>query len=195
MTFQPPGQPNDPTGAGQHHGQTPPPPGPSTGNHIMLDRFLARLVDGLVLLIPALILQAIPRAMFAPTFDWRTGQTSGSWFLVYFLSGLLLVALYVGYEVYFLANQGGQTIGKKILKLKVVREDGAPLDLQSALPRAAVLFGGMLLYLLGGVLILLPTLGGLIVLGVALSPFLDSASGRYQGVHDKYAKTLVVKTA
>ncbi|MEO5875656.1 MAG: RDD family protein [Streptosporangiaceae bacterium] len=192
MSYPPSGPPNDP---GYPQGQTPPPPAGTSGNHIMLDRFLARLVDGLVLLIPALILSAISNSLFRPTINLRTGETGGSEFLMYFVSGLLMIALYIGYETYFLGTQGGQTVGKKLLKLRVIREDGRPLDVNTALHRAGALYGGMVLYLLGGVLVLLPTLGGLIVLGVALSPFADSASGRYQGLHDKFAKTLVVKSA
>ena len=183
-----------PPGYGPTQGQTPPPQ-PAAGNHIMLDRFLARLIDGAVLLIPYFILSAIPQALFGETINLRTGEVSGSNFLVYFVSGILLLALYLGYEVFFLGTQGGQTIGKKVMKLRVIKEDGGPLDVATALPRAAVLFGGNALAILGGVTALFSFLGGLIVLGVALSPFADSATGRYQGLHDKFAKTLVVKSA
>jgi uncharacterized RDD family membrane protein YckC len=148
-----------------------------------------------VLLIPYLILSAISQSLFGPEINLRTGEVSGSNFLVYFVSGILLLALYLGYETFFLGTQGGQTIGKKVMKLRVIKEDGSPLDVATALPRAAALFGGNALSILGGVAGFLSILGGLIVLGVALSPFADSASGRYQGLHDKFAKSLVVRSA
>lgn len=169
------------------------PPTGKTQNHIMLDRFLARLIDGAILLIPTFVIWTVAWSMFVPTV-W-TLASGGGFFLAYFLTGLLVTALYIGYEAYFLGNREGQTIGKKVMRLRVLREDGRAPDMSVAIKRAGVLFGGMVLYALGGLVVALPTLGGLIVLGVALSPFLDSASGHYRGLPDKLAGTAVTRTA
>ncbi|GAA3239100.1 RDD family protein [Actinocorallia longicatena] len=201
---QQPGQPGfqqgqyPPPGQYAQHGAPQgqyPPPAAGSGNHIMLDRFLARLIDGAIMLIPAIVINAVVRAIFAPTLDLRTLETSGSWFLTYFVSGILLLGLYVGYEYFCLTSQDGRTIGKKVMKLKIVRVNGAPLDQQTILQRTGVLYGGQVFYLFGGVLLFLSALGALVTLGVALSPFLDGQSGRYQGVHDKFAGTQVIKQA
>jgi uncharacterized RDD family membrane protein YckC len=55
----------------------------------------------------------------------------------YVAIGLLLVfATYVGYFVFFETLWRGQTPGKRLTKIRVVREDGRPIGLQQALLRA-----------------------------------------------------------
>lgn len=110
------------------------------------ERFLAIFIDGIVLSFANQMLKHMPMA------------------------GFLIGALYA---ILLWVNWNGQTLGKKVMKIKVVREDGKPLDYQTAIIR-------YLGYMLSGAVLLL---GFLWVIW-------DS---KKQGWHDKLAKTLVVK--
>jgi uncharacterized RDD family membrane protein YckC len=104
----------------------PPPPAPAAGKPAaapgaygaygpgspgnLVDRFLARLIDGVIVGIVYFILYII---MLAAT----------SYFLAVFLSGVFAAALYIGYFAYLESNRG-QTIGKQVMKLKTVGPDG-----------------------------------------------------------------------
>lgn len=59
------------------------------------------------------------------------------------LAGIILVAylvviiIWVGYMVYF-TGTSGQTVGKKAMKIKVIRKDGSPVGVGYALLRETV---------------------------------------------------------
>lgn len=77
--------------------------------------------------------------------DWavRCAVVFGLWLVANFLySGIagavFLIGLFVlewFYPVYFEVWQGGQTIGKKVLKIKVINDDGTPVGFAAALIR------------------------------------------------------------
>jgi uncharacterized RDD family membrane protein YckC len=130
-----PGEPTPPTPAGdavpppppapEPAASTPPPPPPaagaapgatsaaygpgSPGN--LIDRFLARLIDGLIVGIPAAILQ------FAL-------QSAIGYWAGLFLGGVITAVLGLGYFGYLESNRG-QTVGKQVMKLKTVGPDGS----------------------------------------------------------------------
>lgn len=117
------GQPGDkqvpppppPPGYGQPgYGQAPYGPPPSgvgqPGN--LTDRFLARLIDGIIVGIVAAIINFV------------LGVISNSWFLTSLVSVLVTAALYLGYFAYLESTQG-QTIGKQVMKLRVYGPDHA----------------------------------------------------------------------
>jgi uncharacterized RDD family membrane protein YckC len=54
------------------------------------------------------------------------------------VSSLLLVAILLGYPVLMEAFWGGRTLGKAIMRLRVVRTDGAPIALTQATARGAL---------------------------------------------------------
>jgi uncharacterized RDD family membrane protein YckC len=89
---------------------------------------------------------------------------------------LLTVAAMLGYETLMLAN-GGQTLGKLLLGLRVVRADQAPLTTRDALVRSLVIE-----------LIWIVPFGWLIV------ALLLERDRRRQGLHDRAAGTLVVRS-
>jgi uncharacterized RDD family membrane protein YckC len=76
----------------------------------LVDRFLARLIDGIIVGIVYVILYFV---LLSTT----------SYFLAVFLSGVVGAALYLGYFGY-LESDRGQTIGKQVMKLKTVGPDG-----------------------------------------------------------------------
>ncbi len=77
------------------------------------------------------------------------------------------------YVIFFWVKQNGQTLGKKALGVKIVKEDGSDLDLTSAIVR-------YLSY----------TLSSILFLGYISA----AANSKKQAWHDKIAKTVVVKT-
>jgi uncharacterized RDD family membrane protein YckC len=76
----------------------------------LLDRFLARLIDGLIVGVPSAILQFV--------FQAAIGYWAGL-----FLGGVITAVLGLGYFGYLESNRG-QTIGKQVMKLKTVGPDG-----------------------------------------------------------------------
>jgi uncharacterized RDD family membrane protein YckC len=92
----------------------------------VMDRFLARLIDAGV----------IVGAMIVGTVFWfvfslipRVGFVLGC------LTWLAVVLAALAYEVYFLANKDGATIGKRMRNLRVVRSDGSDLDMKQSIIR------------------------------------------------------------
>ncbi|WP_445457924.1 RDD family protein [Flavobacterium sp. HNIBRBA15423] len=76
-----------------------------------LNRFLALFIDGLVLAIPSFVLGLI------------AGLIGGMDWLVY-----IVYLIQIGYTLFRDALFGGQSIGKKIMKYKAVKEDGSSLE-------------------------------------------------------------------
>jgi uncharacterized RDD family membrane protein YckC len=76
----------------------------------LTDRFLARLIDGVIVGVAGVILNIV------------LGFISNSWLIGGFISAVVTAALYLGYFAYFESSRG-QTIGKQALKLKVVGPD------------------------------------------------------------------------
>ncbi len=87
--------------------------------------------------------------------------------------GLLYFVIYMGYFA-LLEGSKGQTIGKMITKIKVVKEDGEPIDMNQALIRNILrIIDGLFAYLIGAILIW--------------------RSDKKQRLGDNIAKTIVVK--
>lgn len=166
-----------PPSAGQPSGYGPPPswqdyspqaPGPMSGPPASLgDRFLARLIDAGVILalliVPALLSSAL--------------KSSAS-FLSIMLS-LVSVVILFGYEFVLIAKYG-QTIGKRVMKVRVVTSDGGQI------PRWARAAGRTFV----------PSLIGMATFGTGgllfnLSPLFDDSPWK-RGWYDKLAGTVVI---
>jgi uncharacterized RDD family membrane protein YckC len=89
------------------------------------------------------------------------------------LRGLFFLAFPIFYYVY-LTGRFGQTFGKMALRIKVVNEDGTPLDYRKAFLRWLGYF--------------------LCVLTVNIGYVWAAFDARKQGLHDKVCKTLVIRT-
>jgi len=162
----------------------------------MGQRFLARVVDALIVGIPFVILYMIIGAAFASSaansiqIDPETGQVvgGGAGFLggsltIFLLAPLIFIVLQILYEVSMIATRGA-TLGKQVAGVKVIREyDGQVPGWGGAFTRWGVMVAPAIV----------PCLGGLWVLLCELSPFFDN-QGRRQGWHDKAAKTIVTAT-
>jgi len=91
------------------------------------------------------------------------------------LLGLVSFLIGVGYVIFFWVSQNGQTLGKRAMAVRVVKDTGEPLDWETAIVR-------YIGYIISSIILFL---------GFIWVAF-DS---KKQGWHDKIAKTYVVKTA
>lgn len=165
----------------QPTGAVPPPPPARPGE--LLDRFVARLIDGVLI---GLVLVPI-----AAIIALVTSGSSGSRWFGSMVTTLIGAALGLGYFA-FMESSRGQTVGKMILKLKTLGPNGGNPSLEQALRRN----GWMALSLIG----ILPILGGLIaglaqlaaVITIALG--INSNTATRQAWNDTFAGgTRVVK--
>lgn len=123
-------------------------------------RFISLLIDTIIL---GLLIGAIGSILgfnvFAQRADWGFGLVSFLIFLAYFT---------------YLEGSRGQTIGKMVTKIKVVREDGGTIDMSQAFTRTILrMIDGLVAYLIGAILIW--------------------RSNKKQRLGDRIAKTVVVK--
>jgi len=186
------------------YGQAPPPPagygygGAGSGDVVnipgagtyklasMGERFLARLIDALIIGVPLVIISIIILNAMAPTTEEiLRGETTGFITTLLIYMGLLIV-ISVGYEVGMLATRGA-TVGKQVMGVRVVTAQTAAVPGQG-------LGGGpaVVRWAVYQVPAIIPFVGGFWVLICALSPFFDSENR--QGFHDKAAKTYVLST-
>ena len=179
MSETPPPPPPPP---GQYGGPPPPSPGPPGGPQpgSLLDRFLARLIDGVGFMIIFIILGVVFGAMF------YSGLTNsfGEQLLYNLFLQVFAVAIYLGYYGYLESTQGA-TFGKQIMKLKVIGPDGeGPPTLQQALMRNGWYALGLI-----GIIPVLGFIGSLAQLGVviAIAVTINSDTVNRQGIHDKFA--------
>ncbi|MFB6892106.1 RDD family protein [Kitasatospora sp. NPDC056327] len=126
------------------------------------ERLVARLIDVAVLLVPTVLLFAV----------------LGASILYYVVAALVSF----GYEAAMLVTQGGQTVGKKVMKLRVVdvAQGGRPAQ-NSLLIRAALYTLPNAVYCIGSLFALLNVLW----------PLWDKPL--QQALHDKPANTVVIK--
>jgi len=151
-----PPPPPPPASSGGAYGTPPPPapaagmggaPAPAAGSGVgqpgnLLDRFLGRLIDGLIIGVAAAIINVV------------LGIISDSWILTTALSAVITAVLYVGYFAYFESNRG-QTIGKQVMKLRVFGPDGVSNPTMEQAVRRNIWLGF-------GILGVIPVLGALI---------------------------------
>ncbi|MDA8372518.1 MAG: RDD family protein [Nocardiopsaceae bacterium] len=200
-----PRQPGDPYGTPQqpYAGPQPPYGTPGPGGVRLAEwwkRLLARIIDVLVLLIPAFILQFIIAIGYlgivgvgphrSPnTFPMGGGGRDGI-LLLDAISSLLMLALLFGYEVWML-SRWGRTVGKMAMGLRVVPLSGTAHPRAGGLPastaaiRALVWWGPWGLNwipLIGAIIGFFPLLNG-------LWPLWDKPN--QQSLNDKAAATIV----
>ncbi len=191
------GAPQQPYGAPQQG--TPAPEAPGMLLAEWWERLIARFIDGIPFGILSLILGFIFGALFFSqiVYDPETGALTGGallW-LGAVLAPLISGLLYAGYDV-FMHGRDGQTLGKKVMKTRLVTVNGGRPD-QNTLIRRAVIYPGVLA--VASLLGFIPIIGsffiwmvfslvGLVELIVVLT---DSV--RRQSLHDKWSGTIVVK--
>ena len=183
MSDMPP-PPPPPQGGG--YGAPPPPLGqPRPGE--LLDRFLARLIDGVLLGIAFGVLFTVFAAALISdtTIDSRGNIDEGSTLLFGIVFGVVAGAASLAYYA-LMESKNGATVGKQLMKLKVVGPDGVGHPtLEQAVRRnifvAAPL--GYIIPVLGPLLAGLAALVGQILIAVGI----NNDPARRQAWHDKFA--------
>lgn len=146
------------------------------------NRFLAVAVDHLIQFL-AIVIVGIVFIVIAGTgdslFSDETGDLSGLSGWVFAALIIALFALFAGYFAFFEWWWEGQTPGKRLMKLRVIREDGRPLTLWESIARNLL----RIFDALPGVIVPVYSIGLIVV-------FLNS---RDQRVGDLFAGTVVIR--
>lgn len=95
------------------------------------NRFLAAAIDHLIQALMVLLLMLALYLIGLP--QWMAESTLGVWIAA--VAILVSFAIYWGYFTLFETFWNGQTPGKRIMKLRVVREDGRPIRFFEAFVR------------------------------------------------------------
>lgn len=202
MTETTPPAPDEPTGENQEAAASPPPPPPppppaapsapvygesapaagATRPAELLDRFLARLIDFAILV--AVVLIVIVPLTIGMIF-------TGNDFVGGILSSVLGAAIYLGYFAFMESNQG-RTVGKMVMKLRVVGPNGGNPSLEEAIKRniwTAFSIAGVI-PLIGSVIGSIGQLIAMIMIAVGI----NNDTVNRQAWHDQFAGgTRVVK--
>lgn len=142
-------------------------------------RFLARVVDGFVLLIPILVLTVPISGGFA------VGQVpDGTSVAKQFVGTLVGTALAYAYFV-LMESKTGSTVGKKALGFEVRGAGGGNPTVEEAVKRHAWMFLSIIPGILGG----LVSLAVFIAIAVSIS-----ADPRGRGHHDRFAGTTAISS-
>lgn len=142
-------------------------------------RLLATIIDSMVIAIPAIIM-----AIALPAYQQYTVRAGGSPLVnsavpSAFLAAFgILVLGYIAYQCYWLWKNG-QTLGKKAMKIKIVRFDGS----RASFPRLLFLRAGV-----PGIVGNIPMLGPMLTLTDLLFIFGESK----RCLHDYLADTIVI---
>ncbi|UCD03089.1 MAG: RDD family protein [Candidatus Aenigmatarchaeota archaeon] len=140
---------------------------------VVINRVVAIIIDSIILWVVMLII-ALPFGAFTMMMGTvsdplAAAQLAGGAMIVVVLGALISL----GYFIYF-EGTTGQTIGKRIANIKVVRMDGKPMTYMDALIRTILrIIDGIFFYLVGLIIIVV--------------------SKDKQRLGDMAAKTLVVK--
>jgi uncharacterized RDD family membrane protein YckC len=142
----------------------------------VVSRAIAVIIDHVLLLIATAII-AIPfglsTAMFSMMANFANPLAAMSNAALWATFGVIALIVWILYFAYF-ESKSGQTIGKKLVNIKVTREGGEKLTLEEALLRTILrIIDGLALYLLGFIVVLV--------------------SEKKQRLGDIVAKTIVVK--
>lgn len=148
----------------------------------LLDRFLARLIDGVLLAVVSGIIGGIIGAIIGVSMS--AGFGTGGTYAASAVSAVVGAAIAIGYYV-FMETSRGQTLGKMVMKLQVIGPNGQhPTTEQSVKRNIYLLFG-----LAGIVPIIGSLLGGLasLVAVIMIAVGISQDKERRQAWHDKFA--------
>ena len=153
-------------------------------------RFLARVIDNILLGIVSAIISAIVATIFSlPSTSYGYGL--GASYASAAISGVIGAVIALAYFA-LMESRSGQTIGKRVLRLRTVGPDGSPPSLEEALRRN--------FWVALGALAVIPFLGAAVgaVAELVIVIVIAVTIGRSpigQGWHDRFAGgTRVVRT-
>jgi uncharacterized RDD family membrane protein YckC len=129
-TPPPPPPPSD--GPGGYGAPVPPPTGARPGE--LLDRFLARLIDGVLLFIVGAIINGVVLAAIVSGGGNGIGYGSTTFGAYAVISSIVLALINLGYFAFMESSQG-HTVGKMLMKLSVQGPSGGKPTLEEAAKR------------------------------------------------------------
>lgn len=151
----------------------------------LMDRFLARLIDGILLGVVSFVIGIVLAIILV-------GSGGEATYAVTAIGAILGLIISLGYYVFF-ETTSGQTLGKMAMKLKVVGPAGAPVTVEQSVKRNFFyLFGLLALVPLPG----LSLLGNLaqVAIYIVIAVTISKDTQLRQGFHDKLAnETYVMK--
>jgi uncharacterized RDD family membrane protein YckC len=166
----------------------------------MPDRIIAFIIDAIIIGIVGFVIMAILGSVLTET---RTDTFLGVPIVVtrpsligQIVGVLITLAISAGYFIYMWLKMGGSTIGMRVMKLSVRdAASGGPITQQQAINRWLLLGGPQA----AGFLYVLPLIGfivSIIVFVYYIYLLVTTAqSPTRQGLHDRYANTVVAKVA
>lgn len=153
----------------------------------LIDRFLARLIDGVILGVVFFVVNLIFAGIFLQGFVYSTGE----WLLYWLFVSVIVTVVNLGYYA-LLESNNGATLGKQLLKLRVVGPDGrSNPTMEQALRRN----GWLAIQLVYIIPILGSIVGGLAMLAavIMIAVTINNDTVARQGWHDKFGSTRVLK--
>lgn len=145
-------------------------------NDVLINRIVAVIIDSVILFVVMAVI-SIPFGLSAAMFSMMSGVTDPmAWTTMMFMSSTLSIISFILGLLYFsyFESSSGQTPGKKLLGVKVVKEGGGKVTFGDAIIRNLLrIIDGIAFYLIGFILILV--------------------TEKKQRIGDIVAKTLVVK--
>ncbi len=185
----PPSNQPPPAQPGGYQAAPPPPPPPPAGRRPgeLLDRFLARLIDSVLLFVVALVI-LVPLVIGLFGLD-AAGFGMGGSFASGLVTALLSTVINLGYFG-LMESTRGQTVGKMLMKLHVVGAGGGNPTLEEAVKRNI----WMGLPILG----IIPVLGSLVgsvlqLVAVIMIAVQINSDPERKPWTDKFAGTQVIK--
>ena len=181
---------------------------PSTRRARLEARLVAFVVDSVVLLSFIFVLLAVAGLQLLLTSDFGEEDPPDSSFNAVLGIVMAVIPLWLAFNV-ALCRWRGQTVGKYVADIKIVREDGRPLGVGTSLVRFLLLhpllfhpFLALLWLLTAAVTVSVTVSFAVLMVAAALvhlslvAPFLAAGSvlldGRHRALHDRLAGTTVV---
>lgn len=157
----------------------------------LLDRFLARLIDFVILfMVNMIVVSFLVVGLIMQSQSGMMGLSGGN-FVTSLVSSVLIAAIYLGYFA-FMESSRGQTVGKMLMKLQTRGPSGGNPTMEQAIRRNIWVAMGILgvIPIIGGILGGLGQLIAMILIAVGIN---SDTVGR-RGWHDTFAGgTQVVK--
>ncbi len=153
-------------------------------------RFLAGLIDTVILLIPVFILATVTGFALFAAFTDPAAAAEMTPSIAYLIPAFLM---FWGYKAILESSSWQATIGKKALGLKVTTLGGEKVSLGQATMRTWPFWLGTAIQILESVAGMGGVLSGAIGLAGLIALIVIAFTPKKQGVHDMMAKTLVVR--
>lgn len=156
----------------------------------LLDRFLARLIDVVIVgVVGYIINQVIVGAIINPGTTMTLSGLAGATIAYIIISAIISTVLYLGYFGFMESSQG-KTVGKMVMKLHVESTTGGNPTLQQALQRNIWLGASILgvIPLLGSIIAAIIELVAVILIAVQIN-----SDPERRPWTDRFADTRVIK--